>query len=42
MSKTIIMEQTFNILPEKDKKESLEKGTVKQIESTVKYLIIEE
>ena len=45
MSKTIIMEQTFNILPEKDKKESLEKGTVKELKSetqTVKYLIIEE
>lgn len=31
MSKTIIMEQTFNILPEKDRREALEKGVVKEI-----------
>ena len=39
------MEQTFNILPEKDKKEVLEKGIVKELKSeteTIKYLIIEE
>lgn len=42
MGRLIIMEQTFNIFPEKDRREVLEKGKVKQIESTVKYLIIEE
>jgi len=45
MNKLVIMESTFNILPEKDKKEVLEKGTIKQVESetqTVKYLIIED
>lgn len=41
MSKTIIMEPTFNILPEKDKKEALEKGKVIETQ-TVKYLLIEE
>ena len=41
MGGLIIMEQTFNILPEKDKKEALEKGTVKQVEG-VKYLLIED
>jgi len=35
------MESTFNILPEKDKKEALEKGTVIETQ-TVKYLLIED
>lgn len=41
MGGLIIMEQTFNILPEKDKKEALEKGKVIETQ-TVKYLLIEE
>ena len=45
MNKVIIMEQTFNILSKETKKESLEKGTIKELKSeteTIKYLIIEE
>lgn len=40
--KTIIMEQTFTLLAEENKKEVLEKGIVKEIENKVKYLIINE
>lgn len=41
MSKTIIMEQTFNILSEKNRKETLEKEILKE-RNEVKYLLIEE
>lgn len=34
--KTIIMEETLNILPEKDKKETLEKGLVKELQNNIK------
>lgn len=36
------MEQTFNLLAEKDRKELLGSGVVKELESGVKYLIINE
>lgn len=38
---TIIMESTYLLLAEKDKKEAIEKGTVKELKNKVRYLIIE-
>ena len=39
---TIIMESTFNILPEKTKKELLETGTVKETKNGIKYIVSNE
>lgn len=38
----IIMEETFNLLAEKDRKELLQNSKVKELENGVKYLIINE
>lgn len=39
---TTLMEQTFNILPENDKKEALETGIVKETKNGIKYIVSNE